>query len=307
MKILITGIAGWIGSNVAQALLSLGHEVVGIDNLSTGQREAVPQGVSLYVEDIMCIDQVYNIFEEEEPEVVYHFAGVLSVPEAEQFPAKYYHINENGTKLIVQACKFFAVKQLIFSSTAAVYSPSLNPVHEDSQTVPKGVYGRTKFWAEKAIVTGEVPYTIFRYFNVAGHGQKNNSKNLIKMACLAALGGPELEVYGDGSAVRDFIHINDLVEAHVLALGNPKAYDEVFNLGYNTPVSVMKVIDTLSEELERPVPFQYKDARPGDIPVSIANSSKAQKRLNWAPKFGDLSGILMDSYEWFNGPGWPLT
>jgi UDP-glucose 4-epimerase len=300
MKILVTGIAGWIGSAVAKLLVQAGHEVVGIDNLSTGTREAVPLGAWLYEVDILNAEAVGEIFWHEEPEVVYHFAGVLSVQEAETDPDKYIRINKEGTRVIAAACDQFKVKQLIFSSTAAVYGPSDTPVAEGHMLQPLGTYGMSKMMAEEHVQEGQTPWTIFRYFNVAGAGQRNSSQNLIKMVALAALGRHNLEIYGDGSAVRDFIHIDDLAEAHVLALGRPKACRQVLNLGCQRPVSVSDVLRTYGR-LGVQVPYATKPSRPGDLQYSVANSSKAKRVLGWRPKKPSLETMILDTHIWFDG------
>jgi UDP-glucose 4-epimerase len=226
-KVLVTGVAGWIGGITAQKLMEAGYEVIGVDNLSTGNIDNVPFGVDFYFIDVADKDAMNYVFRTHNIEAVLHFAGSLSVEESIVDPDKYYRNNTENTHKLLQYCKKFDVSAIVFSSTAAVYGEilTLDSVSESTNCAPINPYGKSKRQAEKLIQASGMSYAILRYFNVAGGGQNNNSKNLIKMACKAALGQvPELSIFGfnyptsDKTAVRDYIHVKDLADAHVLAL-----------------------------------------------------------------------------------------
>jgi UDP-glucose 4-epimerase len=311
-KVLVTGIAGWIGSITAQKLIEAGYEVIGVDNLSTGNIDNVPSGIDFYFIDIADKEAMSYVFRTHDIKAVLHFAGSLSVEESIEDPDKYYQNNTENTHKLLQYCKKFNVSSIVFSSTAAVYGEILtsDAVSESTPCVPINPYGKSKLQAEKLIQASGMNYTILRYFNVAGSGQNNDSKNLIKMACKAALGQiPELCIFGfnyptsDKTAVRDYIHVKDLADAHVLALKQtlkPKQnFQEIINVGYGMGFSILEVLRSIARHTGEMPPYKFCPAREGDPASVIADNSKAIRLLKWKPKYSRLDLITDESLEWF--------
>lgn len=308
MKVCVIGGAGYIGSHAVYELIRDNNEVVVIDNLSTGLRKAVHKDAKFYEGDITVKEDLVRIFEAEcskKPfDVVMHFAAKLIVPESVSMPLEYYHNNVEGLRIMLEVMKEFNIKNVVFSSTAAVYG---EPVHEvcseDDRTKPINPYGATKLACEEMIkwvsAAYGMNYCIFRYFNVAGADksleiglEKDNLTHLVPITIQTALGIREkMQVYGndydtkDGTCVRDYIHVSDLAYAHVLGAKyiseNNKSI--LVNLGSNEGYTVKEVIDEVSKI--RHVNYEYVERRAGDPAKLIASNSKAKEILGWTPKY----------------------
>jgi len=306
-KILVIGGAGYIGSHTVYDLIEKGYEVVVMDNLSTGYAEFVPSNVKLYVGDITKKDDLVDVFKTEKNiDVVMHFAALLVVPESVKKPLAYYYNNVEGVRLLLEVMNEFNVKNIVFSSTAAVYGiPKNGLCTEGDLTLPINPYGQTKLVCEKMIddcfVAYGINYVIFRYFNVAGAHSNNkigylrkDPTHLIPLIIQSALGlRGQLKIYGndynthDGTNVRDYIHVLDLAYAHVLGvdylLAN-KTCNAIINLGSNKGFSVKEVIEEANKIIK--VDYEYAPRREGDPDTLVAANTRAKVLLNWEPKLG---------------------
>ncbi|MFN3813367.1 MAG: UDP-glucose 4-epimerase GalE [Aquificaceae bacterium] len=313
MKVLITGGAGYIGSHMVKMLGSMGYEVVTYDNLSTGNEDAVLYG-RLVVGDLLDKEKLRQVMADFKPHVVVHFAAKISVPESVKDPITYYDNNFCGTINLLSAMEETNVRHMIFSSTAAVYGiPKRVPVAEDDPTHPINPYGWSKLFAEQAIKDSRVNFIILRYFNVAGAdpegklGQRSKeATHLIYRALKVAKGEiPYIEVYGtdyptpDGTCIRDYIHITDLIQAHVDAMGYllDGGNSDIFNVGYSCGYSVLEVIKTIKEVTEVDFEVRLAERREGDPPVLIADSTKI-KSIGWKPMYNDLKFIIRTAWNW---------
>jgi UDP-glucose 4-epimerase len=319
MVTLVTGGAGYIGSHMVLALLDAGREVVVLDNLTTGQRELVPAGVPLYVDDIAHSAAVLDLIARYGIDAVVHFAGSVVVPESITDPLGYYLNNTVRTRALVAACVHSGVKRFIFSSTAAVYGiPEANPVGEDEPLAPISPYGTSKMMTELMLrdvaVAHDLRYVALRYFNVAGadpggrSGQTSpRATHLIKVACEAALGIRDgVEIFGDdyptpdGTGVRDYIHVADLADAHVLALDYLESGGEsvAFNCGYGRGYSVREVIAAVKRVSGVDFAFRHDARRAGDPPALVAKTELLRAKLAWRPRFDDLDTIVSHALRW---------
>lgn len=316
MKVLVIGGAGYIGSNAVLELLNKNHEVVVLDNLSTGIRSFVPDNVTFYEKDITVKDDLDYVFAiEKDIDVVMHFAAKLVAPESLEQPLDYYHNNVEGVRLMLEAMVQHNIKNLIFSSTAAVYGLEGNnaPCTEETPTIPINPYGETKLACEKMIYWAanahDINYCIFRYFNVAGADQSGKigvikeDLTLVPIVIQTALKQREkVVIYGtdyptkDGTCIRDLIHVSDLARAHVLGadyLINNKLC-QVINLGSGSGYTVKEVIDEVNKLL--PVNYENGNRREGDPIISVADVSKAKTLLNWEPSY-KLNEIIKSDLE----------
>jgi len=317
-KILVTGGAGYIGSHVIKALGEKGYEVITYDNLSTGHRWAVLFG-ELEVGDILDSKKLKEVFEKHKPDAVMHFAAHIVVPESVKQPLKYYTNNVSGTINLLNVMQEFGVDKFIFSSTAAVYGiPEKIPVSETAPLKPINPYGYGKMVVEQILKdlsrAKDFNYISLRYFNVAGAdfeariGEgKEDATHLITMCVRTALGIRDvLNIYGtdypthDGTGIRDYIHVDDLAEAHILALEYllNGGTSEVFNCGYSRGFSVKEVVKAAKKVTGVDFPVEYTDRRPGDPPALVADASKIKEKLNWLPKYNDLEYIIKTAWEW---------
>ncbi len=314
MKVLVVGGAGYIGSHTVYELKRANHEVIVFDNLSTGHREFVPKGVTFYKGDITKKTDLNRVFEKETIDAVMHFAAKIVVPESVIEPLAYYHNNVEGVRVLLEVMREHDVKQFIFSSTAAVYGEANGICHEDDQLAPINPYGETKLAVEKMVKWAAnaygMRYVIFRYFNVAGAdktleiGYKvDKPTHLIPIANEAALGiRDHLDIYGndyetrDGTCIRDYVHVTDLAQAHVLGVaylgkgGDPKT----MNLGSNQGFSIMEVVKTL--EGIHPVKYGFVARRAGDPAILIASNDQAKAVLGWEPKL-TLADMIKSDLE----------
>ncbi len=317
MRVLVTGGAGYIGSHSAKALKQRGHEVCIYDNLSTGHREFAG-GFEFIEGDIG--DAVILARALGGVEAVMHFAAHSLVPESMHNPRKYFENNVRDGLVLLNTCIENGIRRFIFSSTAAVYgNPARNPITEDMPKQPVNPYGFSKLAFEYALQSYDAAYSLrftsLRYFNAAGAddtgkiGELHDPEtHLIPAALLVALGArPRLEIFGDdydtadGTCIRDYIHVNDLAEAHVLALEQLAAggHSEILNLGTGTGHTVREVVDTVEQVIGRELPKHVSGRREGDPPVLLADASRAEKLLGWKARRG-LQEMIASSWNFLH-------
>ena len=319
MTVLVTGGAGYIGSHMVWKLLDEGEEVVVIDRLSTGFEWAVPREVELVVADIADQAAVEAVIRRREVDAIIHFAGSIIVPESVIDPLGYYLNNTVASRALIESAVRAGVPHFIFSSTAAVYgTPELVPVPEDAPTRPESPYGTSKLMTEWMLrdtaLAHDFRYAALRYFNVSGAdprmraGQSTRgATHLIKVASETAIGKrPYMEIFGtdyptpDGTCIRDYIHVWDLVDAHYLALKRLRAGGSsiVANCGYGRGFSVREVIDTVKKVVGRDFDVRLNGRRPGDAVIVVADASRARAEFGWQPSYDDLSTIISHAVAW---------
>jgi UDP-glucose 4-epimerase len=316
--ILITGAAGYIGSHVLLQLQSRDEHVVAIDNLYTGFRQAV-RTVPLIVGDVGDPELVAGVLREHEIDTVMHFAANTIVPESVREPLKYYGNNTCATRNLLETCIRHGVRQLVFSSTAAVYGiPAGGICDEDMPLAPINPYGTSKLVSEWMLrdtaAAGDFRYVSLRYFNVAGSdlqgriGQSTRAATLlIKVACEAMVGKrPHVSIFGtdydtpDGTGVRDYIHVEDLARAHVDALDYLRrgGAPAVFNCGYSHGCSVREVLESVQRIGGRTLTIRQEPRRAGDPPTLIARADRIRSQLGWAPQLDNLDAIVDSALRW---------
>lgn len=319
-KVLVTGGAGYIGSHAVFALLDAGRQVVVLDDLSTGFREATPFGVVFHQGDVSDREFVSQVIAKEDVSAVMHFAGSISVPESMSEPVKYYRNNTCASLSLAAACLDQGLKHFIFSSTASVYgNAEVCPCAEDSPTGPVSPYAASKLMTERMLTDLETAHPTFRavrlrYFNVAGAdpkgrtGQRNPlAAGLVKLAVETALGKRDtLDIFGDdyatrdGTCERDYIHVADLASAHVAALkylecGGPGT---TINLGYGSGYTVLEVVAALERVLGRTLNTRRAPRRPGDPARYFSDVTRLHSTLDWRPAHDDLEEILRSALMW---------
>lgn len=313
-EILVTGGAGYIGSACVGELLDRGHSVVVLDNLSTGHRECVDRRAVFYEGEVGDKILVKQILDKHAIEAVFHFAAFIQVGESVKSPAKYFANNYVQTLTLLDVLKDSNCKKIIFSSTAAVFgNPIEIPIDEDHPKNPINPYGLAKLMVENTLswygTAYGLKYCIFRYFNAAGatkHSMENhvNESHLIPLVFDAALGKRDsITIMGsdydtpDGTCIRDYIHIADLVEAHILALQYLTDHESNnFNLGNGNGYSVKEVIDMVEKITGKKVPVTMGERRGGDADKLVASSQKARDMLGWQPKYADLESIVTSAW-----------
>ena len=318
MTILVTGGAGYIGSHMVHALLDAGERVLVLDNLSTGFDWAVPATVPLIVGDTGDEARVRAVLSEHAVDTIIHFAASIVVPDSVRDPLGYYRNNTANSRALIECAVKGGVRRFIFSSTAAVYgNPAKVPIAEDDPTAPMSPYGSSKLMTEIMLRDAGAAHgldaVILRYFNVAGAdpqlrvGQSTKgATHLIKVAVETALGKRAgMEVYGtdydtpDGTCIRDYIHVDDLAEAHLLALERLEPGQEMkYNLGIGRGYSVREVIHVVEQVTGKRVPVQAGPRRAGDPPVLVAAADKARRELGWTPRYGELGPIIETAWNW---------
>jgi len=320
MRVLVTGGAGYIGSHTVKLLGERGYEILVYDNLSTGHDWAVLYG-ELFVADLGEKEKLREAFESFRPDAVIHFAAYIVVPESVREPLKYYRNNVINTINLLEVMEEFGVKNFIFSSSAAVYGiPEEIPVSEEAPLNPINPYGETKATVERILRdlnnAGRINYVSLRYFNVAGADPEGkigfaypNPTHLIIRAVKTAKGEFEkLYIYGtdyptpDGTCIRDYIHVTDLAEAHLLALEYLLSGGEsvALNCGYGRGYSVREVIEVVKKVTGIDFPVEEAPRREGDPPVLVAKAEKIKSLLGWEPKYDDLEFIVKTAWEWEN-------
>ena len=319
MSVLVTGGAGYIGSHMVYGLVDRGESVVVVDNLSTGLRGLVSPAAKFVEGDAGDAALIARLLDQEGVEAVIHFAGSIVVPESVGDPLKYYRNNTVASRNLVEACVENGVRSFVFSSTAAVYGiPDSVPVLEGASKAPINPYGRSKLMTEwmleDAARAHDFHYVALRYFNVAGAdkngrtGQSTpNATHLIKRACQAALGRiPKLDIFGtdfptpDGTGVRDYIHVSDLVAAHLLALDHLRAGSESLccNAGYGHGASVLEIISAVERVSGNQLSVMEAPRRAGDPPILVSDPTLLKERLLWIPEHDDLDEIVRSAFAW---------
>ena len=319
MSILVLGGAGYIGSHTVYELVAKGEDVVVVDNLETGHIEAVHPEARFYQGDIRDRAFVDSVFEKENIDAVIHFAANSLVGESMTNPLKYYDNNVNGTKVLLESMIAHDVKKIVFSSTAATYGEPENiPILESDKTCPTNAYGETKLSMEKMMkwtdVAHGLKYVALRYFNACGAHESGQigeahapETHLIPLILQVPLGKREfISIFGedydteDGTCIRDYIHVTDLAQAHILAVkylleGNES---NTFNLGNGVGFSVKEVIETAKKATGLPIAAKVAERRAGDPARLVASSEKARTVLGWNPEHADLEEIISSAWKW---------
>ena len=318
-KILVTGGAGYIGSHVCHLLIDQGHEVTCIDSLITGNKELLPNSVKLEVFDIAEKEKVKNLIQENNFDLVMHFAGLIRVDESVEQPERYREFNYSKAKIFLETCFENGLKKVIFSSTAAVYgNPPSHKVKETDLTNPLNPYASSKLELENFIKKTSKQYNsnyvILRYFNVAGADEKMRtgliskvSSHLIKVACEVVVGKRDkLIINGDdyatpdGTAIRDYIHVSDLSEIHLISANHliNGGESDLFNCGYGNGFSIKEVVNELNKIINSNLKTSIGPRRPGDSQLIVSNVEKFMKYFSWEPKYNNLNYILKTAIEW---------
>lgn len=320
MKVLVSGGAGYIGSHAVVQLLDKQYDVVVVDNLSTGHQWAVDKRASFYQCDIRNKKDLDKIFKKEKIDVVMQFAADIVVADSEENPLKYYDNNVYGTISLLQTMLENNVKNIIFSSTAAVYGNTEKvPVEEKDPLDPISPYGATKAFVERILddcrKAHGLNYCVFRYFNVAGAHEKypigqNVKKNTALIPIILEVASGERDFVGifgndydtkDGTGIRDFIHVVDLVDAHILGINKLlKNESAIYNLGNGQGFSVLEMIEAAKKVTGHPIPTKISPRRDGDIACSIASSEKANTELGWMPVYTDVEKIIETAWYYKN-------
>jgi UDP-glucose 4-epimerase len=313
MKILVTGGAGYVGSICVEELLNAGYEVIVLDNLSEGHRGAIDGRASFVQGDLLDRTFVLKAVNQTRPEAIMHFGAATLVPESMVKPGKHFLNNVAGGVNLLDACVEAGVHKFVFSSTCAIFGvPEASLLSEDLPQSPINPYGESKRMFERILdwyhrLHG-LSYVCMRYFNAAGATRQfgehhNHETHLIPIVLQVALGQrPHVEIYGtdyptpDGTCVRDYVHIVDLAQAHILALSYPES--TAFNLGSGNGFSVKEVVDTARKVTGHPVPIRESARRPGDPPKLVADSTKARQKLGWKPRYDSVEAIIETAWQW---------
>jgi len=319
MNILLTGGAGYIGSHTSLLLIDKGHEVTIVDNLTSGNSKLVPKKANFINSDIADEKKIRNLLKKEKFDLIMHFAGLVKVEESLLHPERYKFNNVDKAKTFMKACMDCGLNKIIFSSSAGVYgnTSSMEKVNESCELMPTNPYSKTKHEFEKYLLNlskeKKIKCIILRYFNVAGADEKKRSglvakksNNLIKSICEVAtnkrsnivINGDDYDTQ-DGTPVRDFIHVTDLAEMHTIAAENlNKKNSEIYNCGYGEGYSVKQVVLEMEKILNRSLNKKIGRRREGDIPYSVADTTKFKKEFDWSPKYNSLNYILKTALEW---------
>ena len=315
MNILVTGGAGYIGSATAEALIGTNHSVTVYDSLVTGHRAAVPGGATFIQADLSDSHALIDTLTKTKFDAVMHFAAFIEAGESMKDPGRFYNNNLINSLLLMESAIRAGVKRFVLSSTAAVYQSSAEPLTEESPLGPTNVYGHTKLMIEQALewyrqIHG-LHFAALRYFNACGalenRGEAHQPEShLIPLVLRVPLGQrEEAQIYGtdyptpDGTCIRDYIHIADLVSAHLLALDGLNERDRlIYNLGSGNGYSVREVIETARQVTGHPIPVKELPRRPGDSARLVASSEKIKRELGWQPKHDNLHQIIFSAWEW---------
>lgn len=317
MRILVAGGAGYIGSNMTAILADAGQEPIVYDNLSKGHKAAI-KGRECVEGDLADFDLLVKTLKDRRIEAVMHFAAFIEAGESVSNPLKYYQNNVCNTQVVLSAMEKAGVGKFVFSSTAAVFgNPEKIPITEQTPKDPINPYGETKLAVERMChhqaVTGKLHYVALRYFNACGAGNNcqlgedhRPESHLIPLAIFAAMGKADsIKIYGtdyptkDGTCIRDYIHIEDLCKAHLLALEKlDKQAEMTYNLGLGTGYCVREVIDTVKKVSGKNFKVVETNRRPGDPPALVCDSTKAKNELGWQPKWTNLEKIVESAWKW---------
>ena len=315
MNILVTGGAGYIGSATAEALIKAGHSVTVYDSLVTGHRLAIPEDAKFIEADLSDSHTLVKALTDEKFDAVMHFAALIEAGESMKDPGRFYHNNLTNSLTLMETAVGAGVKRFVFSSTAAVYRSSEEPLTEESLLGPTNVYGHTKLMVEQALdwyrQIHNMHFAALRYFNACGalpgRGEAHRPEShLIPLVLRVPLGQREAAaIYGsdyptpDGTCIRDYIHIADLVSAHLLALDGLKERDRlIYNLGSGNGYSVREVIETARQVTGHPIPAKELPRRPGDSARLVASSEKIRRDLGWKPKHDNLHDMIGSAWHW---------
>ncbi len=316
MKILVTGGAGYIGGTVALRLLAAGHNVLIYDNFCHGHRELVPAGTRLIEGELADRERLERIFREEKVDGVMHFAALIEAGESMQHPELYFRNNTASTLALLEAMQAAGVPRLVFSSTAAVYGePKSTPIEETAALAPTNAYGESKLLVEHMLTwinrIHGLHYASLRYFNVAGavegRGEAHEPEShLIPLILDVALGRRQsIKIFGkdyptpDGTCVRDYVHVGDLADAHILAFEALATRDRlIYNIGNGQGFSVREVIESVGRITGQAIPVVEEPRRPGDPAVLVASSKRIMDELGWKPKYSSLDEIVRSAWVW---------
>lgn len=323
MSVLVPGGAGYIGSHIVRELISRGEDVVVIDNLENGHKQAVHPKARFYEGDIRDREFLDRVLDEEKDiDAVIHFAANSLVGESMAKPLKYYDNNVNGTRILLEALRDHGIRNVVFSSTAATYGePERVPILETDRTQPTNPYGETKLAMEKMFKWVDeadgIKYVSLRYFNACGADESGEigedhhpESHLIPLILQVPLGQrEEISIFGDdyptpdGTCIRDYIHVTDLADAHLKAVDYLRAGNDsnIFNLGNGVGFSVQEVVDTARQVTGHPIPAKIVPRRAGDPAQLIASSDKAREVLGWDPKHDSLEEIIASAWKWHQG------
>jgi UDP-arabinose 4-epimerase len=315
--VLVTGGAGYIGSHTAKAVAATGTTPVTLDTLENGHRDFVRWG-PLVVADVLDRAALDAVFDEHRPEAVLHFAGLIDSADSVAHPDKYFRTNVEGTRTLLSCMETHNVTNLVFSSSAAVYGNDHNrPIRENDTGIPATPYGQSKYDSEAAIRHAAedlgLRWTALRYFNAAGASAQGEigeahdpETHLVPLAIAAAVNRTAFRVFGtdydtpDGTSVRDFVHVEDLADAHVRALGylSQGGSSDVFNLGAGQGASVLEVLREVEIAVGKPVETSPEPRRPGDAPQLVADWARAAKKMGWRPDRSGLDHIVSSAWQW---------
>lgn len=318
MKILVVGGAGYIGSHMIKRFQNTDHQIDVLDNLSTGFKEN-SQNYKLHICDLSNKKQVHKILKENKYEMVMHFASSINVGESYDHPMKYYENNVINTLNLLECMIDLKILNFIFSSTAAVYGePESIPIKEEQNLSPINPYGKTKSLVENILSDYDKSYGLkyisLRYFNACGAhidgtiGERHNPEtHLIPLILQTASGRRNnFKIYGDdyktkdGTCVRDYIHVMDIAEAHLLSLEKliQTQSSDIYNIGNKQGYSVREIIDMVEEITQIKIPYKISEKRKGDPAELIADNSKITEKLNWRARYSDLNTIINTAWEW---------
>jgi UDP-glucose 4-epimerase len=316
MRILVTGGAGYVGSVCSEILLARGHEILVLDSLVEGHRAAVPAAAQFAQCDLLNAAEMDRVFESFRADAVMHFAAEAEVEKSVRLPSLFYRINVAGGIQLLDSMIRHGVKKIVFSSTAAVYGePRHTPIHEDHPASPINPYGQSKLVFERVLADyaryAGIHYVTLRYFNAAGasveHGESHrNETHLIPRVLEVAAGKrPQIDICGDdyptpdGTCLRDYVHVIDIAQAHLVALDAIDSVSgEAFNVGNSRGYSILEVVSEVRRVTGHAIPAKFVPRRPGDPATLVASSSKLHDKLGWNPECSSLSAIVGSAWEW---------
>ncbi len=316
MHVLVTGGGGYIGSIAVERLIARGHQVTVLDNFYRGHRAAVHPDATLFDDDLRDSDAIRRAVSGAGAEAVMHFAALTIVPESVQLPGDYFAVNVAGGLHLLEAARDCGIQRLVFSSTAAVYGePEVIPIVEDAPKLPISPYGQSKWMHEQMLEAFsrryDINHAVFRYFNVAGASRERGEDHepethVIPVALKTLLGQrEEFRIFGtdydthDGTAIRDYVHVIDLVDAHIAALDHLDRPLGPMNLGTANGFSVQQIVDAVERVTGRELPVSHASRRAGDPAALIADSTRARDLLGWEPAHSTLDEMIGSAWEWF--------